>query len=225
MENQKLTLKELILTAIIIILLIFTGYNYFTSKKEINDVNNAWKYEKIMRSNNESTLKRTIGKKNETIVSQQALIVTEKQATEMALLENERLKKIKSKVTIITETVYKDIFIPFETTIHDTISGDSAQPFEKKDEWFFISGVAFKNGVRVDLVSFTDSLTVTIGSERKNIFKKRVPTVDMTSHNPHSNIKGAYNVIIVPPKKMFIETTVGKILIGVAGGVLLSTQF
>ena len=210
--------------ALLTIVCIVYARSCSVNKSEVTQLNKAWKFKEFMYTNNERTLKRTVDEQGNKITSQEQLMVTKDSELAESLIENQRLKDIKSEVKIITKTVIKEVYVPFETTVYDTLSGDSAKPFNKEDKWYSFSGMVLKNGVRMDSIKFIDETTVTIGSEKKNMFKKRIPTVDIVNKNPYSTTTEAYNVIIVPPKKKFLETTAGKVLIGVAGGILLSTQ-
>ena len=194
------------------------------SENELAQVNEHWRYKEMMYGNNRETLQQTIDKQGRKITTQNNLIITKEQEKEMLLIENERLKNIKSEVKIITKTIIKEVYVPFETTVYDTISGDSAKPFNKKDKWYAISGMSLKKGIRIDSLEFTNKLTITIGEQSNGLFKKNTPVTEVINDNPYTSVNEMYNVTIEKGPKKFYQTTGFKIGMGVVGGLYLSTR-
>lgn len=205
-----------ILVTIIFFLIIVNIRSCVQHKSEVKAIAKDTRYEELMYKHNISTLEKTVNKQGEEITSQKALVLTKDQEKEALLLENKRLKRIKSEVKVITKTTVKEVFVPYEVTVYDSASGDSAKPFIKLDKWYGISGVVLKQGVRFDSVTFKNELVVTLGNERQGLLKKSIPTVDVTNKNPFSSTKEMYNVVIVPNKKKPYETRGAAFVAGAA---------
>lgn len=147
----------------------------------------------------------------------------------MALLENEELKKIKSKTKIKTVTQIKNVFVRYDSTIvvHDSLYDSTfiAKGFEIKDEWYNLKGITLKKGIYIDNISFRNELSTTIGYKKdkglKNIFKSSYPVVEVTNSNPYSSTVAMENVVIKPKKKKFYQTKGFALGAGILGGFLL----
>ena len=209
---------------VIVILLLMYMSKCARSENEVAKLNDTWRYKEMMYTNNRTTLLQEIDKQGREITTQENLIMTAEQEKEMLLIENKRLKSVKSEVKIITTTIIKEVYVPFETTIYDTISGDSAQPFNKKDDWFMLSGMVLKKGIRIDSLEFKNKLSITIGEKSNGLFKKNTPVTEVTNDNPYTSVSEMYNVHIEKGPKKFYQTTAFKIGIGVAGGIFLTTR-
>jgi hypothetical protein len=209
-----------------VIIAVFSLRGCYNQQSIINDNNEAWRQLEKQRTD---SLTKIINEKGEEIATQEQLVITEKQAKEMALLENERLKKIKSKVKIKTVTKIKHIWIPYDTTIfiHDTLSDSSftARAFSVGDEWYNVKGITMKKGIYIDNISFNNELSTTIGYKKdkglKNIFKSSYPVVEVKNNNPYSSTVAMENIVIKPKKKKFYETKGFALGVGILGGFLL----
>ena len=174
----------------------------FLYLQQCNDNNKEradWKYEKFMYKHNERTLVRDTTKKGKIITSQELLIVTKDTEKEMLLVENQRLKDIKSEVRVITKTKLKEVMIPYDKT--DVSVGKKI--FRVQDKWYGVSGKVLDSGVMIDSMSFKNELVVTIGEKKNGMFKKRTPVVDILNKNPYSSTDEVYNVVIEPNPKKF----------------------
>ena len=185
-----------------------------------------------MYESNESTLRRDTTKKGKELVIQKQLVVTEREAKNMALIENERLKKIKSRVKVVTITKIKRIYIPFDSIIEvriDTSTGDTiknvAKVFRVNNEWYGINGRILENGVLIDSIYMNNRITATLGYEKqKGILKKKIPVLEIENANPFSRVNEVYNFVIEQEEKKFFQTTAFKMLVGGTAAIYLESK-
>lgn len=173
----------------------------------------------------------TIAENGSRIVEQEQLILSQKDAIALKVLEINRLKKVKSQVIVNTITQIDSVFIPF--TESDTIliaSNDTLdstgtylrvpKPFSLNTEWYGITGVVNNQGVNLDSLSFSNKMKLTIGSKSQGLFKKPLPIVLMENENPFVQTTGMQNIVIENELKWY-EKKVVWFGVGVGVGVLV----
>lgn len=181
----------------------------------------------------EQGFKKTINKQGEEIAEQKQIILTKDQAIQQGLIENTELRKIKSQVSINTNTVLDTIFIPFDVYLtennfdnEETIDWTSVikvpKSFSRLNEWYTIKGKIIKTGIELDSIRFFNRLTITIGQKKKkglrNIFKRSIPLVEVINESPYVSVGGLQNIIIKKKPKRWYQTTFFKIAVGFALG-------
>lgn len=218
-------LNKYIPYAISISLLFILLHTCNREAKEKNLSEERYALMRNMYDSNAETLKRDTTAKGEAITSQELLILTEKQAKENALIENERLKKIKSEVIVVTKTIIKKVYINIVDTF-DIVDGDTVNSrlFNTSSEWYGLSGKVLPSSVLIDSMYFNNRLTVTIGYEKQGFMKPDKPVVDIINKNPHSKVNEVYNLSIEKPKKMWYQTKGAMFGAGIVGGLYLSTK-
>lgn len=227
---MKELIKKYYPLALIVIFAILYLENCNRSAKEKTEIKKAWAYKSMMYENNEATLKRDTTEKGEELIMQKQLLVTEKQAHELDVIENKRLKKINSEVRVITVTKINDVFVNVTDTVivekGDTIR--EAKSFNEVNKWYGLKGYTSPKGIMFSSIYFNNELVITIGYEKKkgikNLFKKSEPVVDVVNKSPYSRTDELYNVVIKPSKKKFYQTTGFKIGLGVASGFWLHSK-
>ena len=202
---------------VIAILLLMYMSKCAKSENQLKKERDSWKYKEMMYANNRATLTHTIDSQGREITSQKALIVSKDQENEMLLIENKRLKNIRSEVKVVTDTRVDSIFVPFELNSIVTNTNDSTPPkkiFKVNNEWYGINGYVLHNGVMIDSISFKNELFVTIGEEKQGFMRKREVTVDIINASPYSSTSEVYNVIVKKRKKRWFETRAASFIVG-----------
>lgn len=195
------------------------------SKKEAKDFGNQMAEYNVKEQGFITTIDRQ-GKK---ITRQTQIILTKNQAIQQGLIENTRLKKIKSQVKIITRVKIEKEFIPFNDydLFDDTWDEENLivvpKPFKMLNEWYIIGGKIVKKGIEIDSIQFFNRMTITIGDKKpkgfKNIFKRRIPTVEIINESPYVSVEGLQNVVIKKKPKKWFQTTGFKVLVGFGLGI------
>jgi len=231
MKNKLFTGVVLVLLAVIAFLY-WDGCNKKQSLMDFSD--QVAKFDLKEQSYN-----TTIDKLGREKAEQEQIILTQDQAIQQGLIENTKLKKIKSQVRVITKTKLDTFFIPFDedTTLYDIDPLNPEfgieviqvpKPFSKVDQWFQVSGTIIKEGIAIDSINFHNSQIFTIGEKKEkgiiNIFKPSVPTVEIINNNPYTSVQGLQNVVIKKEPKKWWETTAAKIGFGVVLGTYATIQ-
>lgn len=220
MKSSLLRLS-LVLLLVAVILLVWDGCN---KRVELSAFKNQ--ISKLDIQNQFFTQK--INDKNQTIVEQEQVILSQKDAIALNLLEIDRLIKIKSQVRIKSIIDIDTIFIPY-TDIDTIYYKDSCDFIEKKffvaNDYYVFGGVTKKNGILLDSVSFNNNMKITIVNKRMGLFKKSKPIVEVVYENPYVKTKQMNNVIIEDKKKWYQRNGtwfgVG-IGLGLFGGLLIA---
>lgn len=179
--------------------------------------------------NGEQEFQETISNQGEKIATQEALILNQKDAIAMNLMQISNLKKIKSQVKTVVETKIDSVFIGFKDTLleKDTIipSGTINVPkrFFQEDEFTTIGGVIILDGLLLDSLEFRNEITVTIGEKSQGLFRATLPMVEIQNTNPHIQTLSMNNVIIKKDKK-FYEKKVFWFGLGLVGGIVLMNK-
>ena len=216
--------------ALLIAMLCFSVWDGCQSKKEARDFGNQMSEYNVKEQGFITTINRQ-GKK---ITRQNQIILTNKQAIQQGLIENTRLKKIKSQVKIRTTTRIDTIFIPFNDydIFDDTWDKEKIisvpKPFKMLNEWYRMGGRIVKKGIEIDSIQFFNRMTITIGDKKlkglRNVFKRRTPTVEIVNESPYVSVEGLQNVVIKKRRKRWYETTGFKVLVGFGLGIYTATK-
>ena len=192
----------LIVLGIIILLFLIWG-NY-----------NAWakisKFQKVITDLKDK--KQTFSIKaladGKTIAEQEQLILSQKEAISLGLIEIENLKKVKSQVKFVTNTKIDSVVINFTDTV-EIIKRDSItyvpvpQLFKMSDKWFNFNATLNKKGLVIDSLLFINKFDVTIGYKKRSIFRQAEPIVLLKNHSPYTNTIEMNNVIVQEEKKFY----------------------
>jgi len=180
-------------------------------------------------NNGDDKFNQTINKQNQTIIEQEQLILSQKDAIALNLIEIERLKKIKSQVRIRTIIDIDTLFIPYIDI--DTFYIDSPyclfreRNFFISNEHYTFGGKTKKDGVFLDSIVFNNNFKVSIANkkleaDKRKLFKKAKPIVEVVFDNPYVKTKSVNNIIIENPKKWYQKNATWFSFGIVLGGVL-----
>ena len=223
-------IKTYTIFGLLFILIVGLVWDSCQSRKEASD------FESQMAEYNvkEQGFITTINKQGKKITRQNQIILTKTQAVQQGLIENTRLKKIKSQVKIITKIKIEKEFIPFNDydVFDDTWNEEKVisvpKPFKMTNEWYWIGGRIVKKGIEIDSIQFLNQMTITIGDKKlrgfKNILKRRIPTVEIVNESPYVSVEGLQNVVIKKRRKRWFQTTGFKMLVGFGIGVYTATK-
>ena len=128
------------------------------------------------------------------IAEQEQVVISQKDAIELGLLEIERLKKINSQVVVTTTTAIDTFFMPFK---------DSNSTFGINTQWYSLSGSVIDKGVSVDSLRVLNKMSVTIGLKSNGWFKAATPSVVLTNENPYTHTSAMSNIVVVEKKKWY----------------------
>ncbi len=223
-------IKTYTIFALLIILIGFLVWDGCQSRKGLTDFENQMADYNVK----EQGFKVTINEQGEKIAEQRQIILTKDQAIQQGLIENTRLKKIKSQVKIITRTKIEKEFIPFNDydIFDDTWDEEKLisvpKSFKMLNEYYWIGGRIIKKGIEIDSIQFFNRMTITIGDKKlkgfKNILKRRIPTVEIVNESPYISIEGLQNVVIKKRRKRWYETAAFKIGVGFGLGIYATTK-
>lgn len=146
------------------------------------------------------------------IAEQEQIILTQKDAIDLHLLEIERLKEVESQVSVVTQTIIDSVYVPF--------NNDSIPTFSINDKWYGMSGIVENKGLVFDSLYFNNDLKITIGQKSNGLFKKTTPMVVVTNENPYSQVVSLQNVVI-EENTPFWERKGFLIGLGFIGGIVI----
>ena len=141
-----------------------------------------------------------INERGERIISQDQIILSQKDAIEQGLLEVNRLKKIKSQVSVVTETIIDTFIVNHTDTIVEYRNGDAflklPQSYLYETEHLNFGAEISKIGLKVNNISIFNTSSVTIGYKSNGLFRKKTPVVEIQNSNPYVMTNSVGNVII-----------------------------
>ena len=141
-----------------------------------------------------------INERGERIISQEQIILSQKDAIEQGLLEVNRLKKIKSQVSVVTETIIDTFIVNHTDTIVEYRNGDAflklPQSYLYETEHLNFGAEISKIGLKVNNISIFNTSSVTIGYKSNGLFRKKTPVVEIQNCNPYVMTNSVGNVII-----------------------------
>ena len=141
-----------------------------------------------------------INERGERIISQEQIILSQKDAIEQGLLEVNRLKKIKSQVSVVTETIIDTFIVNHTDTIVEYRNGDAflklPQYYLYETEHLNFGAEISKIGLKVNNISIFNTSSVTIGYKSNGLFRKKSAVVEIQNSNPYVMTNSVGNVII-----------------------------
>lgn len=202
LNYKRLNNTLLVVFGLIIVYLVWQLYN---GQVRLNSFKNE--ISKLDVSN--QYFKETLSSDSIKIASQKQIILSQKDAIRLGVLEVDNLKKVKSQVRTITKIKLDSVFIAFKDTLllTDTIYNVGVikvpKRFEYNQPYFNIQGIILQNNLLIDSLKLHNDMKLTIGNKRNGIFKKSTPIVKLTNTNPYMTTLDMNNVIIQKDKKFF----------------------
>ena len=187
----------------LIILLIFCGILY-GKQQSIN----SFKHQMQKFQLDNLAFEEEINEKGQRIVSQEQIILSQKDAIEQGLLELDRLKKVQSQVNVVTETIIDTFIVSHTDTIVQYIEGDAflklPHTYNYYTEHLNFGAEVSSQGLKVNNISILNTSSITIGYKNNGLFRKSTPIVELKNSNPYVQTNSVGNVVI-KEKKSLIE--------------------
>ena len=170
--------------------------------------------------------KTELNKNKEKLTSQNQIILTQQQAIDNGLIEIKKLKKIKSKVRLVTNTKIDTVFIPYNRVVVDSSSTEPIQfrnyfDYQEPKGWYSLSGYASQLGIGIDSLRVKNDYSIYIADKKLNIFGKSNPEVILLNKNPYTETIQMQNVIIKVYTPFYKKNTFWA-GVGFVGGYLLA---
>lgn len=206
-----------LLSLVIIILLIRGCHNKYGYENEILSLN-----DKLVKQ--EAALKTTVRKDSSKLYVMEQKLMSERHARILAEDASKRFKTLSAVIKTKVEVRRDTIWIPFAdsslTYCNDTIT----IPVAYTDKWFYLGGKIQPTGLLLDSIGFKPGyVNVLVGEQRRGLFKKPVPVVELQVENPYLNIVAANNVIVKDTRKkpLLLSRTAMLVYGFVLGAVLI----
>ena len=132
-----------------------------------------------------------IDKNGNTIIEQEQIILSQKDAIAHGLLEIDRLKKVQSQVNVITTTIIDTVVVSHTDTVVEYINGNAflKLPHTYNYQTEFLS---------FDALIQTDGLT--LNSLKLDNKRKDLPVIELKHSNPYIKTVGVTNVVVEESK-------------------------
>jgi hypothetical protein len=157
----------------------------------------------------------SVNDKNQTIATQNQVIVDNSKDLQKLLKENSELKKVNKQIAIEAEIKIANVIaeysskIPGDVFIFDTVEVDKLIPIGVKfgtkynltDKWYSIAGSVEQTGLLIDSLTFKTDTYINIGYSRDKWYKRLQPKVEIVENNPYTTITNLNNVTIKDHKK------------------------
>jgi hypothetical protein len=210
----------LVVLACIVVFLVWLLYNtqvrLFEFKNQVS---------KLETTNQEFTQRLT--KDSLVIAEQGQIILGQKDAIRLGLLEVDRLKKVKSQVKTITKIQIDSVVVPYLDTLRltDTVYRKGTINVPKRflvaQDHYTLGGLVRLNDVMFDSVLVTNEMKITIGQKNNGFFKKTTPIVEVENSNPYINVVDMNNVVIENKKRIY-ERPLFWAGVGLLGGIIIA---
>ena len=170
--------------------------------------------------------KTELNKNKEKVTSQNQIILTQQQAIDNGLIEIKKLKKIKSKVRLVTNTKIDTVFIPYNRVVVDSSLNKPIEfrnyfDYQEPKGWYSLSGYASELGVGIDSLRVKNDYSIYIADKRLNLFGKSNPEVILLNKNPYTETIQMQNVVIKVYTPFYKKNTFWA-GVGFVGGFILA---
>ena len=179
----------------LIILLIFCGIIY-GKQRSINNFKSQ-----IQKFNLDNlAFEEELNEKGQKIVTQEQIILSQKDAIKQGLLEINRLKKVKSQVNVVTQTIVDTFVVSHTDTIVQYFEGGAFLKLPQSYT-YLTNDISFgaevtEKGLKVNNISIENSASITIGYKGNGLFRKKTPVVELVNSNPYVQTNSVSNVVI-----------------------------
>lgn len=149
------------------------------------------------------------------------------------LLAEKQIKELNVKLKNVRSVVKTNFIVDIDTfsapfAVHDTVwnEGDGipiGSTFSYDDSLKYLSGTINESSVSIDsLILKPSSVTVTIASIKRGLFKKAEPSVIVNFSSPYISPINGQNIVVKDKRKpKRLAWLLSGVAIGVAGGILL----
>jgi hypothetical protein len=197
----------LVLCSLIIIALLLKGCNNISVyENEISGLN-----DKLVRQ--ESALKIIMHKDSSRLYIMEQKLMSERHARILAEDASNRFKSLSAVVKTTVDVRRDTVWIPFSDSspllpdsYRDSPDGGGIDStninIAYNDKWFYLGGKVQHKGLMLDSIGFKPGyVNVLVGEQRRGLFKKPLPVVELQIENPYTNITGANNVVVKDKRK------------------------
>ncbi len=222
-KNYALALFSLL----IIGLLIRGCYNKSVYENEISGLN-----DKLVKQ--QSALKITMRKDSSRLYQTEQKLMGERHARILAEGASKRLKTLSAVVKTTVDVRRDTVWIPFADSspllpdsYRDSSEGGGIDStninIAYNDKWFYLGGKVQHKGLMLDSIGFKPGyINMIIGEQRRGLFKKPLPVVELQIENPYMNIVSANNVVVKDRrKKPLLLSRTAMLVYGFALGMVL----
>ena len=167
-----------------------------------------------------STRKSLVGDKDQLEV----LLSKQVDSTEQFKYLAKKYKKIKAAGTVKTETVIKEVPVPFDRPL----DLDFTRKFDVKHEYYSITGKVNNTGLNINDITIPNRFTFVMGKRKNGFLKPNSYSIDIQNSNPLITTKEADSYIFTPDlKRWTLGPYVGYDLFtgNISGGVSLQYGF
>lgn len=215
----------IICIALLVLAILFIRYGISNLKDQVNQITTA--HNILSDQNQEYQL--IISRQGDSLKVTKQIILSQKQAIEMGILNEKELKdkylkevnnvvKLSEEVSILkkqgkfVDTVYIDNFNSYEWI---------RLPFDVAfgDKWYNLSLTINETPLLNSLITYSEP-TITIGTIKKGVFKKPEKVTIYENANPYIKLKSIESITIKEQTKWY-QTTWFKIGAGFIGGALI----
>ena len=181
-------------TIILFFVLIF-GFGYSQHRSISNYKNQLQKFQLDNQGFQEE-----IGKNGNTIIEQEQIILSQKDAIAHGLLEIDRLKKVQSQVNIITTTIIDTVLVSHTDTVVEYINGDAflklPHVYNYNTEFLSFNALIKKDGFTLNNLKLDNKTTISVGFKGQGLFKPDLAVVELKHSNPYIKTVGVTNVVV-----------------------------
>lgn len=190
--------KYLYYIVIIFFVLIF-GFGYSQHRSIANYKNQLQKFQLENK-----TFQEEVDKNGNTIIEQEQIILSQKDAIAHGLLEIDRLSKIESQVNVITTTIIDTVIVSHTDTVVEYINGDAflklPYTYNYQTEFLSFNALIQTNGLTLNSLKLDNKTTVSVGFKSQGLFKPDLPMIELKNSNPYIKTVGVTNVVVEDSK-------------------------
>ncbi len=193
-------MKNYLLPALLLLLLLATTLKYCT------DVN---RYESLLADRNAKLTTLTTElttaklKNGHTLYQMPQKLLGRAEARQLAGTAAKRFKKLDAVVQTQWVVRRDTVWLPYADTARiDTNTLRLPMPLAYTDKWFYLGGTLRPKGLLLDSIGFNaGKVTLLIGEQRRGIFRKPLPVVQVEAENPYIRMVAANNVVVDQRRK------------------------
>lgn len=158
--------------------------------------------------NNENNYRKKINELGQEVSRQNVAIVESNAQRKQLEKQIKDLKRLKSKVDVVIQTVHDSVVVGFADTLKDENTIQVPKQLYYQSEWISFSQLIAKNYIKIDSLKINNGIGITVGKFKTGFLQSEYQA-EVTLTNPHSTVTSMKSVMVKENKRKSFFAGVG----------------
>jgi len=205
-------MKAKYITYLLIMVVVFLSFTLIGNSKDAN----RFKSQMYKYKLENKEFKEDIDEKGDKILSQEQVILTQKEAIRTGLVELDNFKKLSNQIKIVTDIKIDTIVITNHDTLVTYVNGFNYLKlpvhYAYNSEFLNLDVDISVDHLSLNSINILNESKISLGYKKQGLFKPLIPVIEITNSNPYIKTNSIQNITIVEERRLIDDK---KFLIGI----------